>query len=107
MIATNIIGTVLVMMLGFIFWQIRKQQGNLKAALYKEDGVTIYITRGECEKINNKFEKSVCDKVDEIKNAIKDMDDKREIARKEDFERREKDSKKWQLLQHTLGKIDG
>ena len=100
MIATNIIGTVLVLMLGFIFWQIRKQQSSLKTALYKEGGVTIYVLRSECEKTHGKFEKSVCDKVDEIKGIIKDMDSKRETARKED-------SEKWQLLQHTLGKIDG
>jgi len=93
-------GIVAVGALGFIWWDIRRSrtmnETKLKKALYRNDGVTVYVPRSECKEEHENF----CKKTEEIKKIISDMDKKRERARKED-------STKWEALQHTLGKIDG
>jgi len=93
--ATNIIGTVVVLILGAIFAQIRTNNNKLKTALYQKDGVTIYIPRKECQTTHD----SICKKVDEIKKIVSMGDEKRQAARKEN-------SAKWESLQHTLGRVE-
>jgi len=86
--------------LAFIWWDIRRNrimnEKKLKKALYKDDGVTVFVPRAECKDEHENF----CKKTEEIKKLIADMDKKRETARKDD-------SGKWESLQRTLGKIDG
>ena len=86
--------------LAFIWWDIRRSrtmnENKLKKALYEKNGTTVYVPRTECKEDHDNF----CKKTEEIKKLIADMDKKRETARKDD-------SRKWELLQRTLGKIDG
>ena len=98
--ATWLPGIIAVGALGFIWWDIRRSrimnETKLKSALYKKDGITVYVPRGEC----HQNIEAICKKTDEIKAVITKADEKREQARKED-------SEKWETLQHTLGIIDG
>lgn len=71
-------------------------ENKLKKALYKDDGVTVYVPRSECKEEHETF----CKKTEEIKKIIAKMDGKREMARKED-------SKKWEAINRTLGKVEG
>ncbi len=85
--------------LAFIWWDIRRNkmanEMKLKKALYRDDGITVFIPRGECDALHASF----CKKTDEIRKLVADMDKKRELARNED-------SQKWEKLQRTLGRID-
>lgn len=100
MSGTDIIGLVLAGMMAFVWWQVRKNQSGLKTALYKKDGVSVYVTKGECKDSHVKLEKSICDKFDGIRKDIKDMDDKRESARKDDSLWKEN-------MSRALGRIEG
>jgi len=93
--ATNIIGSILVLVLGGVFMQIRNNGKKLETSLYQKDGITIYIPRTECQTTHD----SICKKVDEIKSIVEKGDEKRQEARKEN-------SAKWESLQHTLGRVE-
>ena len=100
MTGTDIIGLVLAGMMAFVWWQVRKNQSSLKLALYKKDGVSVYVPKSECRESHAKLEQSVCGKFDGIKKDIKDMDDKRENARKDDALWKE-------TMSRALGRIEG
>jgi len=92
-------GIVAVGALAAIWWDIRRSRTmneiKLKKALYKEDGVTVYIPRSECKDNQETF----CKKTEEIKRLVADLDKKIGQGQKDE-------SAKWEALQHTLGKID-
>lgn len=83
-IIQTIIGVVLTGALGVMWRDIRKgnamQNRQLKKALYNKDGTTIFMPRSECGKAHDNF----CQKIDEVKNIVKEGDLKRDTARKED-----------------------
>ena len=99
MTGTNIIGLVLAGMMAFIWWQIRQNQGALGKALFKE-GVAVYVTKKECIINHDKYQRGICNKIDDIKEIIKEMDVRRDEARKDDAAWKEK-------MSHSLGRIEG
>ncbi|MBW2178765.1 MAG: hypothetical protein JRG81_00090 [Deltaproteobacteria bacterium] len=100
MSGTDIIGLVLAGMMAFVWWQVRKNQGSLRTALYKKDGISVYVTKGECKDSHVKLDKSICDKFDGFRKDMKEMDGKRELARREDSIWKEK-------MSRALGRIEG
>jgi len=108
---TDIIGAVLIAMLGFIWWQIKRysnrnqeglkeQQNNLKNALYRKDGVTVYIPRAEFEKAQTSCQQGILEKFNLITEKIKSMDEKRDTARAAD-------AKTLREIERSLGVIEG
>lgn len=85
--------------LGFIWWDIRRGstvgENRLKRALYKKDSTTVFMTRKECDE----GQKSICNKVNEIKQLTKEADNKREHAREED-------AAKWKEMYLFMGRIE-
>jgi len=85
--------------LAFVWWDIRRSrimnETKLKKALYKDDGVTVFIPRSECKDNQEMF----CKKTEEIKKLVAELDKKIERGQKDE-------SAKWEGIQHTLGKID-
>lgn len=94
-----LIGAVTVGALSFIWWDIRRSrimnEKKLKKALYKDDGITVYVPRAECKDEHETF----CKKTEEIKKIIAEMNEKREQARKQD-------AVKWEAINRTLGAIE-
>jgi len=97
--ATWLPGIIAVGALAFIWRDIRMSrtvnENKLKKALYKDDGITVYVPRSECKDEHESF----CKKTEEIKKIIAGMDSKRELARKED-------ASKWEAINRTLGAVD-
>ena len=92
-------GIIAVGALSFIWIDIRRSrstnEAKIKKALYRDDGITIYVPRSECKDEHESF----CKKTEEIKKIIAEMDKKRETARKED-------SAKWEAINRTLGAVE-
>ncbi len=99
MIGTDIIGLVLAGMMSFVWWQVRKNHGELTGALYK-DGMPVYVTEEKCAKTHEKYQRSICNKIDDIKVIVKEMDEARDLARKEDAAWKEN-------MSRALGRIEG
>ena len=57
--------------------KIGKMETGRKKDLYRPDGQTNYVPRAECSSTKEAF----CDKIDEVKNLIIAMDEKREDAK--------------------------
>ncbi len=97
---TDIIGLVLAGMMAFVWWQVRKNQGCLKLALHTSDGALMYVTEKKCTETHEKYQKGICDKIDDIKTIVKEMDASRDLARKEDATWKEE-------MSRALGRIEG
>jgi len=89
----------------YIWWRIRKEaeraektagrlEESVKRRLYRVDGQTVYVPRGECDRMHNDCRQTICQKIDamrveffesraELKGLIAQADAKREDTREE------------------------
>lgn len=78
--------------LGLIWWDVRRRaniaerrtaeiEGSVRRSLYRDDGSTIYIPRGECERDQGACRQSVCSKIDAMQATLAAMDAKRDAQR--------------------------
>ena len=70
------------LILGRQYSRMNKIESNQKKALYQSNGQTHFVPRSECTSVQKTF----CDKIDEVKVLIINMDTKREETKDEDHE---------------------
>jgi len=93
--ATNVIGAILILVLGGVFAQIKFNGIKMKKALYKDDGTTVYVPRAEW----GPTYETICKKIEEVKSVAVKADEKRQDARVEL-------SEKLEGIQFILGGIE-
>jgi hypothetical protein len=68
-----------------------KQLNDLRRGLYREDGTLVYVTEKACATWHGECKASICAKIEELKEMIKETEEKREQDR--------------QKLNKTIGEI--
>ncbi|MFH1636214.1 MAG: hypothetical protein ABIG63_19675 [Chloroflexota bacterium] len=74
-----IAGGGLITLLGIVLSVQRSSVADLKKRLYRSDGITVFLPRKEAEKMEDR----IITKIDELKNVVEGMDQKRETAKEE------------------------
>jgi len=97
-IAGGFIGTQGII-LGWLNSRMNKMESDRKKELYRPSGQTNYVLRGECAETKKEIKHTFCDKIDEVKALILNMDTKREEAKDEYY-------KGWVEIEKRLTRIE-
>ena len=73
----------------------KKDLVSLKRGLYREDGTLVYVTEEHCETL----QKTMCNKIDEVKGLIEKLEIKIEDTRKTQ-------GKEMQKISEFIGRVD-
>lgn len=77
-VCSAVAGTVAAALAGLFWWEIRQGRQQMKKALYREDGITLFMPREECERQITRCNQQICGQINEFKKTLEAFSKARE-----------------------------